>query len=298
MNTKINFIISSLILFLFVQMTYAGTVTQVKNNKVLLDVKNESVNVDDQFFIVSPENKKVAIVQVKIVKNGKAVADVLKGTAVINGTTLLRSKGAQTTGASSGPKTPSTFVRHDLIQIAFHLKYMLNTIATKQEDNTLPFANKETVTMTGGNIGLGATIDYPLYDWLKATGQISLDMLDIAGTAQFNSCNAKSSTDCNAKINYLTLGGLGKYEFNKTNFIYWAGLGAAFKIPISKKSSALLEENIQTAQAAIVAFGIDYHLDNKTYLPFSFEYYKSFNTSDSVPTIDQINLTVGYGLKF
>jgi hypothetical protein len=272
---------------------YSGTVAQVKNNKALVDFKDESVSVGDQFFILSADNKKIAIIQITVVKNNKAVGDVLKGAAIIGGKTQIKSSSSITS-----VKSGTQFIRHDLMQIGFHLKYMMNGMSTKQEDSTSPFPNKETVNMKGSDIGIGSSLDIPVYDWLKASGYVGYETLTIAGTAQFNSCSAKSSTDCNVKITYLNLSGLFKFDLMKSKTNLWAGLGGAYKYPIAKKSTALSEDNIQAAQSLIAAFGMDYHLNNKSYVPVSFEYHRSFNMSDTVPVIDQMNLLVGYGIKF
>ncbi len=283
---------------LLVNPVFSGTITQVKNNKVLIDFNNEAVNVGDQFFILNAENKKLAIVQITIAKNKKAIADILKGTALVGNTTALRTQNKNPQAEFTPKKNEATFIRHDLIQVALHLKYMMNTISTKQESGPPSLLVPETVTMTGNNIGLGASLDYPLFDFMKANGMISYEMLDVSGTAQGLSCDQKSSTNCTAKISYLSLSGLAKFDIVKSQLNIWAGVGGAFKIPLSKKSTALSEDNIQMAQTAIAAVGADYHLNNRAYLPISAEYHYSFNQSDTVPAINQINLIVGYGLKF
>lgn len=287
-----------LILFFGICPAFSGIVTQSKNNKVLIDFKNEVVNVGDQFFILTADNKKIAIVQIALYKNQKAIADVLKGTPAVGQTTSPRSQNK--TAISEKALTKETvFLRNDLIQIGFQLKYMMNSITAKETDSTpAPATNTELVSMTGSNFGLATTADYPLYDWLRISGQISFEMLDVAGIAQYNSCDAKTSKNCNAKISYLGFQGLARYDFTKTKFNFWAGLGGAIKIPVSKSSTALNVADLTHSDSMTIAAGLDYHLNNKSYVPVSFEYQLSQNKSEEVPVINQMSLMFGYGIKF
>lgn len=297
--TSRNNLIVSLCLTLFSTLCVAGTVTQVKNNKVIIEFDDEAVSVGDQFFILNSENKKVAIVEVTTAKNKKALANVIKGKAVLDGTTQPRDNSggpAVSEKKSSGSSSP--LIRNDLTQIAFHLRMMMNTISAKQQDNTLPFPNKETVGMKGTNFGLAASVDYSLIRWLKFHGLVSYEMLDVAGTGQYNSCDGKTSTSCTAAITYLGFQGLARYDITKSSMNIWTGAGAATKIPLSKKSTALNTDALKQSDSIIFALGADYHLNNKAFIPFTFEYHHSLNVSDEVPTIDHMTFMAGYGFKF
>lgn len=283
--------------------TSAGTVTQVKNNKVMLEFDGETVNVGDQFFILNSDGKKVAIVEITAAKNKKALANVLKGKAVVDGSTQAKDSSGSGGGGSSGGSSSATsgsskFIRNDMTQIAFHLKMMMNSISAKQQDSTLPFPNKETVGMQGTNFGFGASVDYKLMSWLKFHGLLSYEMLDVAGTAKFNSCDGKSSTNCNASISYFGFEGLARYDITKSTFNLWTGVGASTKFPLSKKSTAINTDALKQSDSVVFAFGSDYHLNNKSFIPATFEYHYSLNTSEEVPTIDHMSFMVGYGFKF
>jgi hypothetical protein len=282
--------------------SFAGTVTQVKNNKVMLEFDGETVNVGDQFFILNADGKKVAIVEITAAKNKKALANVLKGKAVIDGSTQAKDSAGGGSGSSGGSSSAasgsSKFIRNDMTQIAFHLKMMMNSISAKQQDRTLPFPNKETVGMQGTNFGFGASVDYKLMSWLKFHGLLSYEMLDVAGTAKFNSCDNKNSPNCNASISYFGFQGLARYDITKSAFNLWTGVGASTKFPLSKKSTAINTDALKQSDSAVFAFGTDYHINNKSFIPATFEYHYSLNTSEEVPTIDHMSFMVGYGFKF
>jgi opacity protein-like surface antigen len=288
-----------LITTLLSTLVFSGTVTQVKNNKVLVDFNNETVNVGDQFFILSADQKKIAIIQITIAKNNKAIANITKGTPVVGGTTLLRNNGTNQM-ASSHQNEPS-FLRYDLLQMGVVFKIMSDSVSAKVQDSgppITPFPNQETVNMAGTNFGLGFILDYPVLDWLRAHGLISIEQYSVSATSKFLSCNGKTSTDCNAKITYLGLQGIARYDITKSKFNFWAGLGGTMKFPLSKKSTALDVDGLKDADSFTIAGGLDYHLNNKSFIPASFEYHISQNQSDQVPSINQMSLLVGYGMKF
>lgn len=301
-----NNLISVVLLALFASsFTWAGTVTQVKNNKVMISLEDETVNIGDQLFVLNSDGKKVAIVEVTASKNKKALATVVKGTPVVDGTTQLKSSSGGGGGSSESTKESSgrsagksKIIRQDMIQIGFIAKMMMNTMAAKQQDSTLPFPNKETVSMQGSSFGIAGTLDYKLMSWLKFHGAVSYDMLDVAGTGVYNSCDGKTSKDCNASISYLGFQGLGRFDIIKSSFNLWTGVGYSAKIPLSKKSTAINTDALKQSDTVVFALGADYHINNKSFIPLTFEYHYSLNTSEEVPTIDQMAFMGGYGFKF
>jgi hypothetical protein len=275
---------------------FAGTVTQVKGGRVVVDFSGESVNVGDQFYILTSENKKIAVIKLAVVKNGKAVGDIIKGKALVGATTMSRNSAGASAG-SAAQTSDLVKVRQDQMKMGVHFKYMMNTISAKQQDGEVT-PNQETVSMKGSNFGVAGSIDYPLFDWIKAYGMVSYEILDIGGTGQFLSCDGKSSTDCNVKVNYLGFQGLARYDILKTKYNVWAGLGLEIRIPMTKKSTALNTDGLKQSDSFVAAVGMDYHINNKFYVPIGFEYHYSMNTSNEVPVIDQMNLLIGYGKKF
>ncbi len=280
----------------FLPSTEAATVKQVKGKSVLLQLDGEQLKVGDQLFGVNSESKKTSIIQITKIQKDKALGRILKGKPTVNDTTELRTAGAAaSTGSKSAAQPPARFIRQDMIKVGLNFKMTSDTIVSEQEDS---FFIKEEVSMSGTNMGVVATLDYPLYPWLTLRGYGGYEMYKVTGTALRLSCATKSSTDCNVDINYLSLGGVLRFNYMLSSFQLWAGLGASIRHPISKKSTALKEENIALANSALVAFGADYHLSNKYFIPASVEYHYSFNTSESVPKIDQLALLIGFGMMF
>lgn len=301
-NRIFNFLsVLSFIAISFSSQAFAGVVQQVKNGKVLISLEGTPAQVGEQFFALNENNKKTAILEVTAVKGDRAVAKITKGTTKPADTLLSKGVGPVTSTKAAPEKksaSESTFIRHDLKKLAVNLKISTDAISTLQQDSTNPFPNKETVDMKGSNIGVNVTMGIPLSKTLSIQGFAGYEMLKVTGTALRLVCDGKTTTDCNADISYLTVGALGRLTYASNSMQYWAGAGIGFKQPIAKKSTALTLDNISLANTAIIALGLDYHLSNTKFIPVSFEYHKSFNESETVPTISHMGLQVGFGILY
>ena len=286
-------------LFITPTVSRAQTVKQVKDGKVLVEFSNGfSMSKDEEFFVMNEKNKRSALIKITQVKGNKALGTIVKGTAKV-GHTVMSRKATGTAGLkaseSATPAAGPSFLRFDKMKLGINIKMMMNAISAKQID---AIGNLETVAMKGSNLGLSVNLDMPLAGRLVARGEAGIEMLDVKGTATFNSCDGKLSTTCNAKINYLTLGAAGRYDLIQSAFNLFVIGGGLIKIPLSKKSTSLDESKIEMANSIYAGAGFDYLLNNKSYIPVGFEYHISLNKSDTVPVIDQINLTIGYGMMF
>lgn len=276
----------------------AQTIKQFKDNKVLVEFPaGYAIAKDEEFFVLNDKNKRSALIKITNVKGNRATGTVVKGNVVVGNSIQPRKatagqnmKGSESASAAEAP----SFLRFDRMKLGFNFKYMMNAISAKQTDGT----NSETVAMKGSNFGLSSNFDMPLAGKLIARGEAGIEMLDVKGTGQFNSCAARTSTACDAKITYMTLGAAGRYDLMQSKFTMFVAGGGLIKIPLSKKSTSLDESKIEMANSIYAALGGDFMMGNKSYFPVSLEYHLSLNKSDTVPVIDQMNLTFGYGIIF
>ena len=313
---KIKNLLPALIIFLTFQFTNAMVVKNLKGAKLLLDLQGQEVKVGDS---ISTNNGVATILQIK---NGQAVAQIQSGTFSINDSVQLVTSSKKTNNpnlnstatnssvvnSNSSPNkniksnskvNKDLYSRSQRIKGAILAKFMYNKMNTKQKDNTSsPGPNEEFVTMTGFNPGLFASLEYPWLNWLTLRGTLGYEMVSIGGTAQFQSCDNKSSTDCKATIHYLTGIAMGRFDITNGSNNFWTAIGGALKFPISKSSTALREEDISMANTIVLTFGLDYHMNNRNFIPISFEYHYSLNQSDTVPEISQFGLQAGYGMQF
>jgi hypothetical protein len=306
MKNNLTYLLSFIFILLLPSTFWGASIKQVKNKKVLIQLDNIKVKVGDQVYGVNSAKKKTSIMQIVTVKGDKAIAQLLKGNSAVNDTIVMKSSASKTTAKTNQPNinnsstlNRTSFIRKDLKKLSLNLKLSNDSIATQQQDRSST-PQTETVEMSGMNFGFNAHYDIPLTNVYSIKSFGGIEMLKIAKTSTLaNTCDGKTTSDCNVNINYLTFGGLLKASMPiAAQSHLWGALGVGFKQPLTKKSTALTEGNISLANALILAFGVDYHLNNKNFIPVSFEYQKSFNESETVPSIKHMGLNIGYGYLF
>lgn len=302
LKKKHNFFKILFLFFFFYNSVWGFKVIDVKNDKILIDLENKELQVGD-IVEALPEAPVPSSAVVLQVRPGQAVARLNEGSDFTAEQALqLRSPPKKEVLPKTKKEIPDEEIgivfRNDLKKIAFVVKSTADNISTKQSDNTLPFPNTETVAMSGSNVGFALTADYPVFTWLRARGLLGYEPIKVQGQAQFNSCNNKSSKNCYVNINYLTTGLLLRYDFTKKRANFWGAFGGTLKFPVTKESTALKQSDISVANSLLASAGLDFAINNKYYLPLSFEYHYSMNTSDTVPVIDQLAVQAGVGYQF
>lgn len=292
----------------------AAKVLQIKNGKALIDLQGDVATSNQEFFLVNSANKKTAIIRILQVRGSKAVAVITKGKA-LGGETLLARAGAaasathqqaapQEDGGGSyaaeaetslnSRKHLSAKTRNKRMRISAVFNMMMNNMsAVESPDNV----TTETVGMKGSSFGITGAIDYPMWPSLTLRGTVGYEPYTAAGTAKLNSCNNKTSTDCNANITYIAFGGYLRYDILKDPGLLWVAAGGTMRMPMGKSSTALNESDIALTASYGAAVGYDIFLNNnKNFIPLSFE-LQYFLPSDTVKT-DFMSIRGGYGFVF
>jgi len=288
-------------LTLLTQLCYAAKIDQVKGDKILISFTTENVAIGDSIYALqetvdSKTTEDESFALITQVRNKQAVAKIQIGKFNVGQNITIQ----RTSKSKKNLQVENVIYRYDLFKISVLGKILANTISTKQADDSQPYPQTETVDMSGINFGLATVAEYPA-PWLKLLtlrGILSYDPVLVKGSALNNSCDAKKSKDCNVNIHYLSFGAQARYDFFKTKSVFWGALGGTMKIPISKSSSALQEDDIRLANSIVISLGVDFIVNNKIFYPMSFEYHSSLNKSDTVPTINQITFQGGYGWQF
>lgn len=289
----------SLVILFFSAQSFAIKIIQTKGNKVLLDLEEESVSIDQKLYLLNSKNKKIAIVSIIQSKSGKAIAVLNKGkledvTSVALMTPSPVSAETSTSEDATSSQTANNGVyRLNSMKISGLLTIGMNSMNTKQTDIS---ANQEDVPLSGTSIGLTGAIDYPLNNWLTLRGTLGYEPFNVSGTSRFLSCNGLSSTDCNAMINYLSAGGYARYDITKSRMLIWVAAGGATKFPMGNSTTALKSDDIKMTFTFAGAVGLDFFINNKTYIPASLE-YQLFQSSDTV-SANIILIRAGYGWAF
>ncbi|MDG0817450.1 hypothetical protein [Bdellovibrio svalbardensis] len=294
-------IIFAISLILFIHGTsFAASVTQVKNQKVLINLEGDDVLEGDEFFLLNPAGKKTAIIRVKQVKNGKALADILKGKADVGFT--LQAKASSAAGAAAVARSaeaeatsepaikeeaPSKanrdtgYLRNLKDSYGLLGEYIMNTMNVNVKNTATTPALTDTPVLKGTSFGVGGFYDYIATPDIAIQVAAFLEQIQASGTATIPGCSGGTSTDCNVNITYGSLYGMGKYYLTQNRYRIWAGVGGGFLLALSKSATALNESQIATNQIVTFSVGTDIQMGRKNYIPVSLQ-YNYFPPSDTV----------------
>lgn len=275
------------------QNAFAARVSQVKGNKVLIELEGDSANVGDKFFVMI-SGKKRAVVTITKVSKAKALATVDKGKAQVNGTLQLAK--AASGGSSGSGSSESSHASHGKGGKSWGVLggYSMDSQTAGLTDPT--HTQKENVSMSGSGFAVLGFVDMPFSGALHFQGRGGIEMFNVSGTAQNAWCSG-SSTQCETKITYLTLDALMKYDFGgpDSTFVPWGALGLGIFYPISKSTTAL-SPDIGMSTVALLNLGIKYNLAGGSYI-LAYGEYGYFPSSPDVST-HIMGVKAGYGMAF
>ena len=294
--------------FLLIPHAFAASVTTVKGQKVLINLDGADSVAGDEFFLINPESqKKAAIIRIRQVKSGKAIGEIVKGYAKPGFS--LQAKGPSKMSMEAPPPEPEDSTaaaptpQYDTpARDTGYLRVIKNswgvlgslTMNTMNANisNTDVFGatTKTAANMKGMGFGAGGFYDYAFTPDMVGHASAMLEQFNSTGTAATAAC--KGSTNCEVNITYLSLYGLGKYYFTKDKFRMWGGAGMGYLLALSKSSTALNESKISANQVLTLAFGGDYQMSRKNYIPISIEYNYFWPSADV--TANQIILKAGW----
>lgn len=262
---------------------FAFKVLEIRNNKILVDLEGQVLERGDYLVTLPGAEYQGRAITIQI-RPGQAVAKLQDGNFTV---------GERVKRILADP-----IFREEAIKVSLQLKYLNNGISVKQKDATFPTPNEETISMTGTSVGYFGVFDWPT-DWFLLRGSLGLEPVEVKGTAKYNSCSSKTSTACNANINYIAASASIRYDFYRdTRLVLWGAAGSGIKFPLNKESTSLNKGAIGIANSIIVSGGADYLIMKNYFIPVGLEYHYSLNYSPKVPVISQFALHAGIGMEF
>lgn len=267
---------------------WAVKTLSVKGDRALLDLEGEDIQVGDKIGARNSEGKARALLEIKQVKNGKAVAAVLKGQLTTDlalaklGTSASKNKSAS--AKPSRTKTSPSKASWGL------------TAGYAMSDMTVKASSTASVSMTGSSFNLSGYYQMPLDGRISTRIFGSYETLDVKGTPPA-SLAGQCGSECKATISYLGLMALVRYSFLASpNYEAWVGGGLGFLFAMGKSSNILDTSKISTNQTIIGSLGLDYRLDKKSYIPIQFDY--AMFPDNSTSSAKQMILRAGWGFQF
>lgn len=173
-------------------------------------------------------------------------------------------------------------------------RVFLNQIVAQQSFG----GSKENVSMSGTNAGVSAGVEREFFDDYTLAVNLGYQTLNASGAAAHNVCGSPATNQCFFNVNYVTISSLAKINFKYVDYNFWFQLGGVVKKPVSKKSNSIDEQLLTYTGGALAVAGLDYKISKELFIPVSFEYEYSFNTSSAVPTLSQYGLQTGIGYTF
>lgn len=268
----------------------AAKVSAVKNNKVMIELEGESASPGAEFFVLNAQNKKVALVRVTQVKNGRAIAEIAKGTAQAGYTLQLKSAGPAADSGSSSAGGDDYYERklnqksHTGNSWGVVGGYLMNTMSVS--------TSSMKIDMSGSGFGALGYYDYAISPTIVFRGMGGLETYNVAGTNTAAS-PSNCTTNCDVKIQYISMYGYGRWNFLQGQYKSWLGGAVGYLYPMSAPGGEVFKNNQMGAnQIFVFSVGTDVRLSNKNYMPISLE-YGMFPTTATV-SAKIIYLRVGY----
>lgn len=235
----------------------AYQVLEIRNNKILVDLEGETVERGD-YFVTIPGAEFQGRAIIIVTRPGQAIGKLQDGNFTV---------GEQVKRIVADPS-----FKEEAIKISLQFKYLNNAISIKQKDASFPTPNEETVNMTDTSIGYFGVIDWPT-DLFLLRGSLGYEPVEVKGTAKFNSCSSKTSTNCTADINYIAASASIRYDYYRNKrLVTWVAARSAIKFPSNKNSTSLNKGAIGIANSVLLSTGADYLVTKQYFIPVGFEY--------------------------
>ncbi|MFN7903981.1 MAG: hypothetical protein ACK5P5_02255 [Pseudobdellovibrionaceae bacterium] len=265
---------------------FGAQIINIKGTKTLIDLQSTDAKPGDEFYGMNAENKRKVILKINQVKNGKAVAEIVKGTAEVGFTLQPRTGGPAPSSSTAAPKKRSvkkesedssyTSLKSNRGAWGVVANVLMNSMSASFTGTN---ASKVTADLKGNSFGVNALYDYPLSKKFHIRGLGGYDQYSLTGTTANNDCD--SSTTCTVNVNYLSGYGIAKYHLMTNDTRLWLGGGLGYLFAISKSSSILRTSEITSNLLYVVSLGADIQMGRKNFLPVQFD-YGIFPSSDTV----------------
>lgn len=295
MINKITF--TSLLLFLTLPLnSFSAQVITVKGSKVLIDLQGLEANVGDEFYGMNAANKRKAILKISQVKNGKAVAEITKGTPEVGFTLKQKVAPPPPSTAENTPKKKQraekdpafTSIKTSHPAWGAVLNVFMNTMSASFTGST---GSKVSTDLKGNSFGVNGLYDYPMSKQFYVRALGGYDQYQLSGSTANNDCD--SSTQCTVNVSYLSGYGIAKYNFSTGSIRPWVGAGLGYLFALSKASTLLKTSEITSNLLYILSLGIDIQMGKKNFMPLQFD-YGIFPSSDTVKATSMI-FRIGWG---
>lgn len=264
---------TSLLLLLSSVETQASVVKQIKGKKVLIDLEGEDADIDQEFYLIDTmSGKKKALIKIKQLKNGRAVAEVIKGKAAVDQGLLPKEARSKKISMDNESESRSTTTSKGSYQRRLSNSYGIvgGYLMSAMNAKYSVTSTTGSTNMKGNNFGVGGFYNYLISDNMTLNFLGSYDMFSVSGNASGALCDSGTDTNCKVSISYLSAYGQLRYYLTHKQWRPWVGGGGGFLLKMSHSSNVLKPPS--SNQVFSFAAGVDWQLSRNNYIPISFEY--------------------------
>lgn len=281
----------SLLLFLVLPLiSFSQSVSKVGKSEILFSLEGNTVEADQEFYIVDGNGKKKALVKITKFNAKQAIAKIIKGKSE---DVKLGMKIAERSPASVGETTTATPSNTKFLKPRNSWgamgSLMMNSMNAKFSYN----GTNQTAAMSGSGFGALGYYDYTINRDLQFRGATGIEQFSAKQQKDSAICQKGSSTECNVNISYLSFYGIGKYNITKSKNRIWLGAGMGYLMAMSKSSTVLDTSLITSNQVLTLSMGMDMGLASNQIIPLSIDY--SLFPSSSTVSASFISFKVGFG---
>jgi len=290
--------------------SFAASVSQVKGNKLLIQLDGLQVAQGSELYVLNEDGKKIGLVQVRQVKGDKALAEITKGRAVVGAPMQVKGAPAAAAPAPTDSASPDATATAETETAASatpasktkkgkHVGGILAGYSMDSMNLTVQYNSgvKEEANLKDSGFSLKGFYDYSISPAFTIRLASGLEMFSAKGTTQATICENGTSKNCEVSFNYLAMEGSAHYNITQGPMKIWAGLGYSFLFAVSKKNNIPnLSSDSSTNQMILISAGGDFWTSKTSFFPVVVE-YGMFPGSSNVKA-DGIFLRAGYGFTF
>jgi hypothetical protein len=262
----------------------AHSIQAVKGNKVLLQLDESPTAVDDVFLAKDANGVEKAQIQIRQIKDKRAIAIIIKGELTQAPDTYELVPGpkpevttAKPAATPAGPSVPQA-------------KGYYGGISQNQMNVSL--TNSTTLALKGTSFNFGAFYERALTHRVQVLARAGYEGLKATGSLSSNACGSS----CDVDISYLGADAVVKYSFYDNKKTWWLGGGLGFLFPIIKSSNVIDTGKMTLNEKIILSAGLNWYRTTNTFIPVQLDY--ALQPSNSIVTTSQFILRVGYGTAF
>ena len=293
--------------FLFHQNLFSQSVTQIKGNKVLIDLEGEIAEKGDYYFALDSYDKKRALIKILKVRSDQAIGVIRKGN-VKEKWHLLKAKKRTYLKRKELEVKEKTVELKSKNKLPYSLfgSFYYNLLDVKEKDISLKgldygadflfeygsFLNKSVYSYFGLSYFRAFWQKDPKAFWSRQKNESETDLSDEG------SCLALLKDNCYLKADFLAASLHLRHFISETHFFkFYLGAGAGLAYPVKKQTNLVKKESIKWLSYLSLHLGLSFKLNHYSYLSFQAEYLK-YLLSTGPLSLQSVKALTGISFRF